>query len=130
MVKNAKGKGSSAERELLHTLWGNGYAVLRVAGSGSTQFDACDLIAGKGGKSYAIEVKACGGTKQYISSEQMAELQRFAAAFGATPMIAVKWTRRGWGVTEAVKLQSTGKLFGVNQAEMTKLADWMGNQQL
>ena len=37
MAKGAKAKGSSAERELLHTLVSHGFAVIRAAGSGSTQ---------------------------------------------------------------------------------------------
>jgi holliday junction resolvase Hjr len=126
----AKGKGSSAERELLHTLWEKGFAVLRVAGSGSTQFDACDLIAGRAGRSFAIEVKACGGAKQYISFEQMAELNRFSAAFGAQPIIAVKWTRKGWGVIDASKMQRTGKHYGIARESMTPLADWIITQTI
>jgi holliday junction resolvase Hjr len=125
MAKGAKGKGSSAERELLHTLWGNGFAVLRTAGSGSTQHDACDLIAGRSGHAFAIEVKACGGGKQYIEAAQMKELMDFSTAFGATPIIAVKWTRKGWGIIDATKMKGTGKMFGVVQSDMTPLADWL-----
>lgn len=120
-----KAKGSSAERELLHTLWNNGFAVLRTAGSGSTQHDACDLIAGRAGNAFAIEVKACGGGKQYISAEQMRELLTFSEAFGATPIVAVKWTRKGWGVIEATKMKQTGKHYGVTQKEMKTLTDWL-----
>jgi holliday junction resolvase Hjr len=130
MAKGAKGKGSSAERELLHLLWEHGFAVLRTAGSGSTQHDACDLIAGRQGKAFAIEVKACGGSKQYIEAAQMRELMNFSDAFGATPVIAVKWTRKGWGVIEATKMNGTGKMFGVIQAQMQPLPDWIKEQTI
>ena len=83
MAKGAKAKGSAAERELLDILFSQGYAVIRAAGSGSTQHDACDLIAGRSGKSLAIEVKACAGARQYIATEQMQELLAFAAAIGS-----------------------------------------------
>jgi holliday junction resolvase Hjr len=120
-----KRKGSAAERELLDTLWENGFAVIRAAGSGSTSHDACDLIAGKGGKALAIEVKACGGNKQYISREQMNELLMFSNAFGAAPIVAVKWTRKGWGIIEATKMKQTGKHWGVLREEMVPLSEWL-----
>jgi Holliday junction resolvase len=128
--KGAKAKGSAAERELLDTLFEHGYAVLRAAGSGSTQHDACDLVAGRGGKAYAIEVKACAGTQQYISAEQMQELLTFAAAFGAEPLVAVKWTRRGWGILSAEKLRKTGKHWAVQQSDMETLPNWLTHQTM
>ena len=125
MVKGTKAKGSAAERELLDILWENGFAVIRAAGSGSTSHDACDLIAGKNGKSLAVEVKACINSIQYISKEQMHELLTFSTAFGATPYVAVKWTRKGWSIIEATKLQTQGKYFGVKQSQMTPLEEWL-----
>lgn len=125
MAKGAKAKGSSAERELQHLLVAHGFAVIRAAGSGSATVDACDLIAGKAGKSFAIEVKSCAGARQYIAREQMAELLSFSTAFGATPIIAVKWTRKGWGVLEATAMRTEGKLFGVKQDQMRPVADWL-----
>jgi len=125
MVKGRKAKGSSAERELLDKLFSVGFAVIRAAGSGSTSHDACDLVAGRAGKSYAIEVKACAGKKQYISSEQMQELFTFSKAFGAQSIVAVKFTRKGWFVLAAGKLKRTGKLYGVSKEEMHLLDDWI-----
>lgn len=125
MVKGRKAKGSSAERELLDTLWSSGFAVIRAAGSGSTSHDACDLVAGRAGTAYAIEVKACIGKKQYISADQMTELFSFAKAFGAQAIIAVKFTRKGWFMLAAEKVEKTGKLFGVEKEEMVSLSDWI-----
>lgn len=130
MAKGAKAKGSAAERELLDILFDHGFAVIRAAGSGSTQHDACDLVAGRSGKSLAIEVKACVGASQYISSEQMEELRTFAAAFGAEAIVAVKWTRKGWGVLGADKLRKTGKHWAVQQKEMQPLDEWLAAQRI
>jgi Holliday junction resolvase len=126
-VVGAKAKGSAAERELLDILFSHGFAVIRAAGSGSTSHDACDLVAGKAGRAFAIEVKACVNGKQYISAAQMQELQMFSTAFGAEPIVAVKWTRKGWTVAPADKVKQTGKHFGITQTEMTPLAEWLAH---
>ncbi len=120
-----KSKGSAAERELLHTLVSHGFAVVRAAGSGSTSVDACDLVAGTAGKAFAIEVKACVASRQYFQDEQMKELQRFADAFGAQPILAVKWTRRGWGIAPLAKADNTGKMHAISQAQMQPLDEWI-----
>jgi Holliday junction resolvase len=73
-------------------------------------------------------VKACVNGKQYISAEQMHELKTFATAFGAQALVAVKWTRKGWSILPAEKVQQTGKHFGVKQAEMEPLADWLARE--
>jgi len=57
MPKN-KSKGSKIERELFQKFIEDGrYRVVRVAGSGLMENADCDLIAGKKGKKFAIEVK-------------------------------------------------------------------------
>lgn len=123
-----KNKGSAAERELLHTLVKHQFAVVRAAGSGSTSTDACDLVAGKAGKAFAIEVKACVGARQYLQDEQVSELRRFAIAFGAQAIIAVKWTRRGWGVLPLEKIDHTGKMYAVSENLMEPLESWLASQ--
>lgn len=124
----AKQKGSTAERDLLDMLWTAGFAVLRTAGSGSTSHDACDLIAGKSGTAYAIEVKVCQGKKQYVDAAQVKELLNFSTAFGATPILAVKFLRRGWHVLDGRKLEQTGKHYGASLEQMQPLDDWLKTQ--
>ena len=57
MPKN-KAKGSKYERELYQMFVGNSYRCVRVAGSGLMENADCDLIAGKKGKKYCVEVKS------------------------------------------------------------------------
>ena len=58
MPKN-KSKGSKIERELFQKFIEDGrHRVVRVAGSGTMDNADCDLIAGKRGKKYSIEVKS------------------------------------------------------------------------
>ncbi|MEM1535044.1 MAG: Holliday junction resolvase Hjc [Candidatus Pacearchaeota archaeon] len=92
----AKIKGANAERELFHLLWRRGFAVARVAGSGSTSKPACDLIAGNKQRKLAIEVKVCNNEAKYISKAQIDQLLSFSKIFGLEPLIAIKFLRRGW----------------------------------
>lgn len=86
-----KAKGSNAERELLHSFWEHGIACMRAAGSGSTRHPCPDLIAGTPLRKLAIECKATGNVKQYLSQQQIAELRTFSTLFAAEPWIAVRF---------------------------------------
>ena len=104
-----KHKGANAERELLHMLSANGFAVVRVAGSGMIAETACDLIAGNSSKKFAIECKTSKEKKRYIDKQQMADLKEFAKKFGFPPLVAVKFNRQGWWFIEPEGLEDTGK---------------------
>lgn len=93
---NHKQKGSRNERELFHFLWDNGWAVLRVAGSGSTSMPAPDLLAGNKDRFLAIECKSLKKKTQYIERQQMNELKEFAEHFGAEPWVGVRFDKIGW----------------------------------
>ena len=56
-LKNKKKKGTDAERDLIHIFWKNGWAAVRIAGSGSMKYPSPDILAGKNGTLYAIECK-------------------------------------------------------------------------
>lgn len=92
----SKSKGTRAERELYHLLWDKGFAVVRVAGSGSTPLPAPDLIAGKLGKIYAIECKTIKSNKKYMNEEEINSLNSFSRIFGATPLIGIRFARENW----------------------------------
>lgn len=92
----SKAKGSRTERELLHMFWEAGHFCLRVAGSGSMPFPCPDLLAGKEGRSFAIECKSSKQDRRYITEEQVNELKEFAKGFGAEPWIAMRFDREGW----------------------------------
>ncbi len=102
-MKNKK-RGSNAERELLHLLWQAGFAVARVAGSGSIPLPSCDLLAGKKHRKYAIECKIARNEKRYIDGKQLNEFLMFAEIFGLKPIIAIKFLRKGWFFINAIKL--------------------------
>lgn len=90
-----KSKGSAAERELVAMFWNtNTYSALRIAGSGRMNFPSPDVLAGNGSQIFAIEVKSTKHKSQYIDAEQIQQLKDFAEKFGATPLVAVKFSTK------------------------------------
>jgi len=104
-----KDKGANAERELLHMLSKEGFAVVRVAGSGMIAETSADLIAGNSFKMFAIECKTCKDKKRYLDKQQISDLKEFSRKFGFPPVIAVKFNRQGWWFIDPEKLEDTGK---------------------
>ena len=95
MPKN-KAKGSKVERELYDVFIKNNYRAVRVAGSGMMENTACDLIAGRKGKKYCIEVKSSKKPVKYIEKKQIEEFMIFSEIFGLKPVIALRFNREGW----------------------------------
>lgn len=93
-------KGARAERELQAKLTDEGFACVRVAGSGH-QGDSPDLVAVKSGKVYAIECKATSKNFRRISKQNIDKLNRFGKRGGCKTVIAIKFTNRGWRFYEA-----------------------------
>lgn len=91
-----KRKGSKAERELFHLFWDNGWGCARIAGSGSTQKPASDLIAGNANRLLAVECKSIAGERYYFTKEDIGQLGTFAASLGAEPWVAVRFDNVGW----------------------------------
>ncbi len=90
-----KQKGSVAERELVAMFWETGeWSALRIAGSGRMNFPSPDVLAGNGSKIFAIECKSTKHSRQYIEDDQIQQLHDFANKFGATPMIAIKFSTK------------------------------------
>ena len=115
-----KQRGSSAERELFHKFWGEGWTCLRTAGSGSVQYAAPDLTAGKAGKLFVIECKAGASIYKYLDTYEVEELQQFAEAFGAEAWIAVRYNHIGWYFLRPEQLRDTGGRFAVTLQEAEK----------
>lgn len=109
-----KKRGSDAERELLHLLSERGFAVARVAGSGMIEETNCDLFAGNGKRRYAVEVKISSNHKKYLSKEQIGGLIKFASNFGLSPIIAIKFLRKGWWFIEPDELDNTEKFLTIS----------------
>ena len=95
MPKN-KSKGSKVERELFQLFVKNNYRAIRAAGSGTMENADCDLIAGKKGKKYCIEVKSSKKPYKYISKDQMNRFMTFSEIIGLKPVIALRFNREGW----------------------------------
>lgn len=96
--------------------WEAGHFCLRVAGSGSMPFPCPDLLAGKGGRSFAIECKSCKSDRRYITEEQVNELKEFAKGFGAEPLIGMRFNREGWKFLKPEHLgRNGGKHFFISK---------------
>lgn len=109
-----KAKGSKAERELLQMFVDNHFRCVRVAGSGVMENADCDLIAGKIGHKYSIEVKSSKQPVKYITKEQINNFIVFSEIFALTPVIAVRFNRIGWFFLNPNDLDDSGKNWVVN----------------
>lgn len=87
---------------------------MRVAGSGMMENTACDLIAGKPGKKFCIEVKSCKKPYKYITKKQIEDFIIFSEMFGLKPMIAVRFNREGWFFINPRNLEDAGKNFVIS----------------
>jgi Holliday junction resolvase len=69
---------ANAEYKLVDRLWDEDWAVVRSAGSGTTQKDSCDIVAVKDGRTVFFEVKGVSEEKLPIAvsddSSQLREL--------------------------------------------------------
>jgi len=94
MVKKYR-KGYVAERELMHRLYGLGWAVMRAPHSGSMSIASPDIVAIKQGKVIVIECKsrAAGFT---ISKEQLEDLAEWEKRAGAIAFVGWKIAHKGW----------------------------------
>jgi len=120
-----KTKGSKNERELYQMFVDNHYRAVRVAGSGTMENADCDIIAGKKGKKFAIEVKSCKKLPKYISKDQVNRFMTFSEIFGLKPVIAIRINRIGWiflNPREGNKavLKDSGKNWAINQEIIEK----------
>ena len=109
-----KAKGSKAERELYDMFIKNNYRAIRAAGSGTMENADCDIIAGKKGEKYCIEVKSSKKPVKYISKEQINKFIVFSEMFGLKPVIAVRFNRLGWFFLNPKHMKESGKNFVVN----------------
>ena len=93
---SSKGKGTRYERELIHMFYNSDFGVVRSAGSGSTPLPSPDIIVSNSSSIFAIECKAINAKRKYFSTREIDELKLFSEKFGAIPLIAIRFDRRGW----------------------------------
>ena len=109
-----KGKGIKAERELIHLFWKQGWAAIRVAGSGSSRYPSPDVLAGNGVKCLAIECKSSSEKRRYLTNDEVKNLLSFSKTFGAEPWIGIRFNTMPWYFLPVSELKKTGKHFAVD----------------
>ncbi len=113
-MRQNKAKGSKAERDLINKFWQAGWAAMRAAGSGSTQYPSPDIVVGHANKKIAIEAKfTSSSTTKYFLQKEIIELQYFCDKFGAEPWVAVKFNKEPWYFFPIHDLKETSKNFAI-----------------
>jgi len=113
-VMSTKSKGSSAERELIHKFWANGWAAFRAAGSGSTRYPCPDIIAGNSLRKLAIEAKFINDDRKYFDKKEIGELRQFSHIFGCEAWVAVKFQYKGWHFFSVEDLNETNAGYSIS----------------
>ncbi|MDD3178269.1 MAG: Holliday junction resolvase Hjc [Candidatus ainarchaeum sp.] len=116
-MKN-KTKGSNAERELLLKLYKNGFAVSRVAGSGSSTLPTPDIIAVKNKKGFAIECKTKSGEYLNIKETQIKELEIWENLSGFKSYIAWRLGKENWYFLYYKKMNKTKIAYSIKKSEI------------
>ncbi|MEK6906328.1 MAG: Holliday junction resolvase Hjc [Nanoarchaeota archaeon] len=114
MAGGNKAKGSKTERELCEMFIANNFRAVRVAGSGVMENADCDIIAGKKGSKYCVEVKSSKKPVKYISKDQINKFMIFSDIFGLKPVIALRFNREGWFFINPKELSDSGKNWVIN----------------
>jgi Holliday junction resolvase len=109
-----KSIGINAERELIHLFWSSGWSAVRVAGSGSSQYPSCDVIASNAIRKLAIEAKVTKDKGKYFSKEEIEQLKQFSEGFGAEPWIGVKFKNLNWFFLSLDDLELVGKNYVIS----------------
>lgn len=107
MIRNKKQKGTSAERELIHSFWSEGWAAVRVAGSGSMKYPSPDLVVSNAIRRLAVECKAVGDHKKYLKHEDVNQLLEFSQKFGAEAWLAIRFDNEDWYFFNIEDLRNT-----------------------
>ena len=114
MSMSRKSKGINAERDLIHKFWGNNWAAVRVAGSGSMRHPSSDIIATNKIRRLAIECKTSKDPWKYVEKDDVKQLKDFAEMFNAEPYLAVKFNKKEWFFLTLDDLEETEKAFMIN----------------
>jgi len=111
----SKAKGISAERELVHMFWKQGFAAIRVAGSGSSKYPCPDVLAGNNVRKLAIECKSTKSNNQYFTQKEIDELKEFSDLFGTECWVAVRFDRMSWFFVSPEDLKETREAYVVSK---------------
>ena len=122
-----KSVGINAERELIHLFWASGWSAVRVAGSGSSHYPSCDVLASNVIRKLAIEAKVTKDKSKYFSKEEIEQLKIFSAKFGAESWIGVKFKKLNWFFVSLDDLELVGKNYVIS-VELAKNKGLLFNQ--
>jgi len=109
-----KSVGINAERELIHLFWASGWSAVRVAGSGSSRYPSCDIIASNAIRKITIESKVTKDKSKYLSKEEIEQFRLFSEKFGAEPWIGVKFKNLNWFFIGLEDLELVGKNYVIS----------------
>lgn len=112
---SSKKKGINAERELIHMFWKNGWAAIRVAGSGSSRYPSPDILAGNNLRKLAIECKSISGSNKYLSFESIDQIEKFSKKFGAESWIGMRFDNVGWFFLTLEDIVKVGKTYKISK---------------
>jgi Holliday junction resolvase len=115
-----KSKGINAERALIHKFWAEGWAAIRIAGSGSSKYPSPDVLAGNNIRKLAIECKTSKEKTRYLTFDEIQDLKKFAELFGAESWIAIKFDKTDWFFLTLEDLKKTPGNYVITK-EMVKI---------
>ncbi len=110
-----KSKGIDAERELIHKFWAaEGWAAIRIAGSGSSRYPSTDILAGNRARKLAVECKSTKSSLIYLPKEEISQLKIFGDRFGAELWIGARFNNNPWYFMSLDDLKETDKNFAIS----------------
>lgn len=89
-------KGTRGEHELLGKFEEEGFYGIRAPASGTGDRELPDLFVGNGESFIALEVKRVAPPRKYINGHEVNDLQKFAEAFTARHLIAIRFDYGDW----------------------------------
>ena len=107
-------KGARSERELLNTLYGKAYSVMRSAGSGVNSISP-DIIAVKNGQGLAFECKAWEKSSISIEQEKYESLREWERNSGMRTFIAWRMNGESWFFIKLDEMKKTEKNYTVTK---------------
>jgi holliday junction resolvase Hjr len=107
-------KGARGERELLHTLYNNGFSVVRSAGSGVNSISP-DILAVRSGKGLVFECKAWNKGSLSIEPEKFDSLKLWQDNSLMSAYVAWRMNGQGWYFIKLEEMKKTEKSYTVTR---------------
>jgi len=120
MVIQRYSKGARGERELLNTLYGMGYSVVRAAGSGVNSISP-DILAVKAGKGFVFECKAWDRGSLSIDHEKFESLRHWRDNALMDTYMAWRMSGDGWYFIKLEEMTKTEKNYTVTKKTAFKI---------